>query len=507
VIDAVLRRLAPGLAAARAQSRLELATAEAARAQVQAYAAAQIGGRHAGWRRTHESADAANYGALPWLRASARDLVRNDPHANRAVRVIVAHVAGTGVRPRPDVEEGAGALARAARDQWRRFADNCDPEGRTDWYGQQRLLTRSVVESGEALRVWTAIEDRGRLFWRCRVLEADWLDHSRDGELPAGGRIVQGVEFDAIGRRVAYWMHDRHPGDRFSIGTRFGSRRISAEFVDHVYERLRPGQARGVSWFAPVAVPLRDLADLAEAELVRKKLEACISMVVHNANEDGGVGGAALAAVDGPGGAPMTTAAGAPIERMQPGMVLQARPGWTVDFMAAPPSQGLAEHMRERLHAIAAGVGVTYHQMTGDLSQANYSSLRGGQVEFERLVDAWQDELMIHQTGRPAWRRVMEAALAQREVLRIPRAAWVRPRRPWVDPQKEANAARLNVEAGFESPSDVIERMGEDPEARLDEIARWRDAAEARGLKLWPDYSRGSDGQTPAEEDEDDAEG
>lgn len=403
MIDRAMKAIAPSLAARRAEARVRIATAEARERLLQAYDAAAVGGRQAGWRRPATSATTEIQPSLGMLRASARDLVRNNAHANRAVRVICAHVAGSGVRPRSLVDgmppEDAEALRRAARDQWARFVENCDPEGRTDFYGQQRLLMRAVAESGEALRIWFPVEDRGRLFWRCRVEEGDLLDHQRNEELRGGGRIVQGVEFSAMGGRVAYWLHDRHPGDRFGGMTRYESRRVEARFVDHAFELLRPGQVRGVSWFAPVAVPIRDIADLAEAEVVRKKLEACIAAVVTNANEDP-AGRPAIAPATDDDGAPLTTATGEPIERLRPGMVLQARPGWSVDYKAPPASDGLVEHMKERLHAIAAGIGVTYHQITGDLSEANYSSLRGGQVEFERLVDAWQDDLMIMQTGR-----------------------------------------------------------------------------------------------------------
>ena len=495
ILDRVLGAVAPGVAAQRAENRLRTAVADRQRTLLQGYDAAAVGGRQAGWRRPQTSADAETRPALAMLRASARDLVRNDPHANRALRVLTAHIAGAGVRPRPVLEdEDTSDMpdVRAARAQWTRFAENCDPEGRMDFYGQQRLAMRAVIESGEALRLWIPVAEGGRLRWRTRILEGDWLDSMRDGETSGGGRIVQGVEFDRLGRRVAYWLHSRHPGDRFGgFGTRWESRRVEARYVDHVFETLRPGQVRGVSWLAPIAVALRDLGDLAEAELVRKKLEACIAAVVTNANDDGEASAAAaLNPATDDAGSTLMTAGGDPIERMSPGMVLQTRPGWSMEYQTPTASEGLVEHMRERLHAVAAGVGATYHQITGDLSQANYSSLRGGLVEFWQLVDGWQDDLMIMQSGRPAWRRVMQAAVLNGTVAEARGSSWVRPRRSWVDPEKDAKAARLNAEAGIESLTDIIERTGEDPDDRLRELARWRDAVARAGVRLPIDYAK-----------------
>lgn len=479
----ILTTLAPGLIARRAEARARQARAEAvtmaATRQVellQRYDAARQGGRMSGWRRPHTSATTEIQPALPFLRAAGRDLVRNSPHAARAVRVLTSHIAGTGVRPRAVVEDGSDELERAARDAWERFVETCDPSGQLDFYGQQRLLARAVVESGEALRVWRPVDGGGELRWQCEVVEADMLDHQRNETRPDGSRIIQGVEFDADGRRVQYWMHDVHPGERYAAGSAsYNVRPVPAHLVDHVFEVLRPGQVRGVSWFASSAMIIRDVDDLAEAEVVRKKLEACITMVVTNANEEP-LGGAAISGMTGgEGDEPLTTASGEPIERLQPGMVLQGRPGWSVDFHAPPASEGLVEHMKERLHAIAAGIGTTYFQMTGDMSQASYSSMRAGELEFARLVDVWQHDLMVFQSGRPAWRRVMEAEQLHGTLPTVPRAKWTPPARPWVDPQKDAAAAIMEMEAGITSPFDIIERTGRTPEELIEELRRWRD--------------------------------
>ena len=50
--------------------------------------------------------------------------------------------------------------------------------------------------------------------------------------------------------------------------------------------------------------------------------------------------------------------------------------------------------MRLQLHAIAAGVGLTYELLTGDLSQVNYSSIRAGLIEFRRRMEALQWQLL-----------------------------------------------------------------------------------------------------------------
>jgi capsid protein len=70
-----------------------------------------------------------------------------------------------------------------------------------------------------------------------QIVETDLLDASRNGDLADGGRILQGVEFDAIGRRRAYWLFAQHPGDNaVSLRRRIESVAMSASDVAHIYE-------------------------------------------------------------------------------------------------------------------------------------------------------------------------------------------------------------------------------------------------------------------------------
>ena len=55
-----------------------------------------------------------------------------------------------------------------------------------------------------------------------------------------GGRIVQGIEYDRDGRRVAYWLHPDHPGDGVLLRAKqYKSVRVPADTVAHLFERQR----------------------------------------------------------------------------------------------------------------------------------------------------------------------------------------------------------------------------------------------------------------------------
>ncbi len=64
-----------------------------------------------------------------------------------------------------------------------------------------------------------------------------------------------------------------------------------------------------------------------------------------------------------------------------------------------------AEFLRGQDHEIAAGVGLTYEALTGDMSRTNYSSARVNLLEFRRRAEMLQKTLIEGQFLRPLWHR------------------------------------------------------------------------------------------------------
>ena len=54
--------------------------------------------------------------------------------------------------------------------------------------------------------------------------------------------------------------------------------------------------------------------------------------------------------------------------------------------------------------------GLTYDQVSGDLTQANYSSLRAGKIEFRRLCEQVQYGMLIPMLVRPIAERFQKDA-------------------------------------------------------------------------------------------------
>lgn len=469
LLDRLIASVAPQRALARARARVVLQA-------LMHYDVLSPGGRTRSLRGRGTDADSAA-GGRERLAHIARDLVRNSPLAARAQQVIASNVVGDGIIPKI-----TGGSERARADLLRRIEDHLDTtaidaEGRANIYGLQRLAINTVVDAGECLIRFRPrrMEDGLPLPFQLQILEPDYLDTGRDGSLPGGGLIREGIEYDPQGRRVAYYLFREHPGGGWRRAVDFRSVRVPAETVTHVYRQDRPGQMRGVSWFAPIALKLRDIEDHDEAQLMRQKIAACFAAfrVQPDADFD--------TETDDAG---MTT--------LTPGRIQNLMPGEDIRFADPPGVSGYDDFTRSVLRSVAAGMGITYEALSGDLSQVNFTSGRMGRMEMDRNVSAWQWLMMVPQMCLPVGRWTVEAWRASvpgmgREEIRLD---WVPPHRALVDPTREVPALANKVRAGFASRRGVISELGFDPERVMAEIKADADDADAMGLVFDTDPRR-----------------
>jgi hypothetical protein len=147
----------------------------------------------------------------------------------------------------PRAASGDDTLDRKFDALFERWTAECDADGQLDFYGLQTLICREMVEAGEVLvrRRLRRASDGLPVPLQLQVLEADFLDATKSGVLGAG-RLVQGIEFDPVGTRRAYWLHAEHPGDAYgALQNGLQSRPVPATEIAHIYEKQRT-QARGV---------------------------------------------------------------------------------------------------------------------------------------------------------------------------------------------------------------------------------------------------------------------
>lgn len=446
------------------------------------------GGRRAlAWMPGNPGAVAALALAQDELRAKSRDLVRRNAWAAAGIEAFVSNAIGTGIKPQSMVQDQTNR--EAIHSLWWDWCAQADAAGLTDFYGLQALATRAMLEGGEALiRLrYRRSEDGLPVALQIQVLEAEHLPTTMNRDLPGGNVIRAGIEFDRLGRRVAYHLYRSHPNDGLlapmssSAGGGMDTVRVDASEVIHMFRPLRPGQIRGEPWLTRALVKLNELDQYDDAELVRKKTAAMFAgFITRVAPEDNLMGESAA------------DANGVALAGMEPGTLQILEPGEDIKFSApADVGSSYAEFMRQQFRAVAAAMGITYEMLTGDLTQVNYSSIRAGLLEFRRRCEAMQHGVIVHQLCRPIWRAWMDQAVLEglldlpgyRKDRRTYQAAkWIPQGWSWVDPQKEFNAMKLAIRAGLMSRSEVISGNGYDAEDVDREIAADNARADALGL-------------------------
>lgn len=442
------------------------------------------GGRAtAGWNPGSEAINALVSAGGDALRRQSRDLDRRNAWARNAVDSFVSNAIGTGIVPRWSDPEARRRLEPA----WLRWTDESDASGFADFYGLQALAAGTTLVAGECLARfrWRRKEDGLTVPLQIQLLEPEHLPLHMNQ--PVGGnRVRWGIEFDAIGRRVAYHLYREHPGEVPMLFPALSQARVPARDVVHLYRPRRPGQHRGEPWFAPVILQLWELEQYDRAELVRKGLAAMMAFFERDMDSNSM---AVLLERSGD----VDDDGQTPIVGIEPGSYIRVPFGKTIESPQFKDLDGMYPvFLAWQLRKIAAGVGITYEQLTGDYSKVNYSSARAALLEFRRRCEAFQHLVMVYQFCRPVLRAFVEAAalagvIDVRDYVRRPRAyldvEWSPPKWPWVDPLKDLQAEKLAVDELFKSRSEVIKQTsGKDRESLDIEIQEDQESEQEKGL-------------------------
>lgn len=436
------------------------------------YEAADAGRRTKGWNVNNQSANAEISVALQRVRDRSRDLVRNNPYAARGIQVIANNVVGAGILTQVKVDTRAEISNREKKlnNIWKTWATktHCDFEGVHNLAGLQRLAMRAVSESGEVIIRRRRVGRRevigvdGKMIeipaFQLQILEADFISHTRrSGILPNGNQIIQGIEIDEFGKKVAYHLFLSHPGSNDVVfGSRFQTVRIPASEILHLYRVDRPGQLRGMPWLANVMLRLKDFDLYEDAQLKRQQCAAMFTAFIHD-----------MEGIDDVNETKEEVEIG---EKMEPGLMEILPPGKSITLSKPPGADNYGEYTSVVLHSIASGLGITFEAMTGTLSDVNFSSARMGWIEMHRNIETWRTNIMINQFLSPTFSWFSESLELMGESITNMRAVHTPPRREMIDPVKETQALKMAVRSGFKSHPEAVRELGRDPDLHYVEI-------------------------------------
>lgn len=482
MVDGAVALFAPRAALGRWHARRTLT-------QVSAYEAARPDKRRPKRRadnatgETHIARDAAT------CRAIARQMERDHDVAKGALDVLVRNVVGPNgisIEPQPRLanDDISDDLARSLLNLWRDFARWPEVTRTLDWVQAQQLACRSWLRDGDLFAQVVAgsvpgLEHGSAAPISLELLEADMvpLDYELDSPY-----VHAGIERNDWGRPLAYYVHRRHPGGRQS-DWRTQLKRVDADRMLHVALRDRLSALRGVSIFASVIRRLEDLKDYEDSERIAARISAAIAAYVKRDKdmqgwsepEDWDIHKREIA-----------LSSGAVCDTLAPGEELAL-------LNPNRPNPNLGSFVDSQLRRGAAGLGMTYSALSRNYD-GTYSAQR------QELVEGWigyrmLTSVFIARFARPVWERFVQMAIASGAV-RVPagvrpetvaQASFRGPVMPWIDPNKEAQALRLMVRAGFTSAQEVIAERGGRLQDTYEQLSRERKLAGELDLTLESD--------------------
>jgi lambda family phage portal protein len=243
------------------------------------------------------------------------------------------------------------------------------------------------------------------------------------------------------------------------------SNRVPAEQIIHLFTPERPGMTRGVSCLAPVMIRLRDVQDLMDARLLKEKVAACLA--------------AAVVDLDGVGDQKSTIGS-----KIEPGGIVRLGPGQDIRTINPPATNELPQVIKGYLLEIAAGVGITYEELTGDYSGGSFTQGRMGWIGFQRRLksDTWQE---LEPT---VFRRVAQWFFTASSAAGINTDGlvgdWTPPKRELFDPQSEITSTRDLIRCGLLPPQEGIRAAGFEPEDVIELWREWMKMMDDAGITL-----------------------
>lgn len=457
------------------------------------YEAAGMGRRISSWTPPSAGPNRALQYGQQRLLDRVHDSARNDWASESGIQKWATTLVGIAITPRLTNKVKDETKRDFYNDMWNEFVANSDADCVLDFYGQETLAVRSWAESGEVF---------GRCRWRSPVyglkvpmqvqlIESEFLPYMDTDQwpgMPAGNRMRSGIEFNRIGRRIAYWFYKEHPHDNKTVTVGHNDLvRVMADEVLHMFEPKRPGQIRGVSQLAPILIRLRNILDFDDATLDRQKLANMFVAFIKTTLPQAPVGN-----IDPDSGQPIRTGTqGEPYVPLSPGLVQELDHGQEVQF-SNPPEAGTeySEYMRTQQLGTSAGMGIPYELFSGDIKEVSDRTLRVIINEFRRLAEQrqWQMVIpMLCQRVRNWWADAMVIAghcpLSERDL--IAKVTWAPHGWEYIHPVQDPQGKKLEIEAGIKSRSSIISENGDDP-IEVDR-ERAEDMQREKDLDLWVD--------------------
>ncbi len=439
----------------------------------------------------------------------ARHFHRNNMIVGQAVRRLAANLVQDGFTLNTTTgDPEADKRLKADWYDWSTDANRCDFEGEKSFFEMELLAAGTVPVDGDLFCLPLAEEEQ--LQWmeahRCR----------RPSSLRrSGDACIHGVNLDASAKRRSFYFTTKDIDPLGSVKTLKDVIEVNARDADgfrqvlQLYYPDRFSQRRGVTAFAPIALPVQYHDDIQFANLVAAQVQSCYAILeqqdlagVENPQPRGSAAQTGERTSETLGDGSTRT-----IEGMGPGMRIRSLPGWKLTgFSPTIPGPRYLEHTLMILSIIAVNLDLPVHVLLLDPSRTNFSGWRGA-IEQARIRYRVLQRLLISRLHVPVWQWFVRQRIAR--AGKTPLAGlfaklgpqifsheWNPPTWAYIEPLKDIQADTLEAASCGTSRRRQKARRGEDwddiaPEIPEDNakliLAAQKKAVELNGMPEFAD--------------------
>jgi lambda family phage portal protein len=418
------------------------------------------------------TSDADLQNSIVMLRARCRNMAHSNPYARRYLDALKNNVLGhKGIALQMKITEpafkGSGTqFDTVANDKIERgFAEwskkeFCTVNGRDTWNDVQRQALDAAATAGGILIRKRMGKKWNKFGFTLQVYEVDHIDHNFSTAYGNGNFVRMGIEQDSFGKIVAFHLLKQHPGEMYFPAMGYARERVPAEEFIYYFIRTRAGQTVGAPWFTASMEWMHHLSEYQKAEIMAARAASCKGGWFQSSKGE---------KFQGDDEAPVngnetTEASGNTLNDFEPGAFDELPEGMEFkQYDPTHPTNAYGDCVKTSLYGISAGLNTDYSTITGDLSQANYSSMRSGKLESQEAWKAIQQSIIdgvCIETFEP-WLQMsllMDAFDGLPNDFEKFNKPHFRGRRwPWVDPSKDISSAIMAIEYGLGARSRYTE--------------------------------------------------
>lgn len=465
------------------------------------------------WRPIYGSPDNAINPIKEEADARGRDMILNDGYSAGAVALHKDSIVGAQYRlnAKPDwrvlgaTPEWAEEFAVAAETRFNLAAESeeCwfDASGQLTFTGMIRLMTGAFVYTGEVLATAEWIKDGRPFNTAIQLVSPDRLSNP-DG-VADDRTLRRGVRKNARGRPIGYYIRQGHPQEWYDnrsllwnyvpVAKPWGRKQVI-----HIIEPQQIDQTRGIAEMVAALKHARMTKKFSEITLqnavVNASFAAAIESELPNADLVTALGGGSEGYQNALkqylemlgsylGGAENVEIDGAKIPHFFPGTKLNLKP------MGTPGGVG-SDFEASLLRRVAATLGVSYEELSRDLSRTNYSGWKAGASITGRTMGA-RKKMVADRAANIIYQLWVEEEIGAKNLPLPPgrnrtdfyrgngmakaaysRAIWVGSGAGQIDELKETQAAMLRIKSGLSTYERECARLGVDYREIFEQRAR-----------------------------------